>query len=516
MKTIQKLSLLVMALTLASCNEKVSPELLQSNVVTPGNSTPVPPQEYYFRVVNTSDTLLNYKLHKTGPGNANAKCEIKNTTGMSSDIFRGDPVSNDITCYLDAEELSLFVGGFSFAIEASRNTCDYVGYSPFGFYDKIPGDSSSSFLQVNCEGDSTNSDHVSDAAAERGLNITAGATQIGCGDWVYQDTTEIPAATRQRFAPSSDEELCRFNYGEDKCDIGTITVNELVVNYTPATPEEAAILKHEIVPRTISCGGRVENCIKGPIKEMTSEYARFIQVTQQTLNQETSKEYSYDGVMGSLYSNMSYVNFRRNLANVNIDFNTSYGLSPTYKSIWSDPFLGKSFQTRLMDYYSSNVMLDNSGDLVPDSIMQAEAIKSNKWKAVPLAAEPFVGLKERINPFYTMYCLDTAYDIKARVRMVVRDWDRVFSSNNEELEYLSDLFKGANAKQDAPNYVELPDDLDHVITFNDVRDWDDWIPMNRTPGMFNPSTTIWNPTPTAAFPDGWFNPDRFPGSSEAL
>ena len=512
MKTIQKLSLLVMALTLASCNEKVSPELLQSNAVTPGSSTPVPPQEYYFRVVNTSDTLLNYKLHKSGPGNANTKCEIKNTTGMSSDIFRGNPVANDITCFFEAEELSLFHGGFSFAIEASRNTCDYIGYSPFGFYDKIPGDSSDSFLQVTCEGDSTTASHASDAAAAMGLNIQDSlGTNIGCNDWVTTNITDIPVGTRQRFAPSSDEELCRFNYSEDKCDVGTIHVSELVVNYTPATPEEPSILKYEIVPRTISCGGRVENCVKGPIKEMTTEYARFTEITQNVLNQESSVEYKYEGIIGKRNTNMSYANFRRNLANVNIDFNTSSGLTPAYKSIWSDPLYNKVFQTRLLDYYSSNVMMDNSGDtLVPPTVLQAEAVKSNKWKAVPLAAEPFVGLSERINPFYTMYCLDTAFDIKARVRMVVRDWDRVFSSNNEELELLSDLFKGANSKQDAPNYVELPDDLDGVIPFNDRKDWDDQIPMNRDIGSFNPSMTIWRPTPTVTYPHGWFNPARFP------
>src|SRR5690606_21638816 len=103
---------------------------------------------------------------------------------------------------------------------------------------------------------------------------------------------------------------------------------------------------------------------------------------------------------------------------------------------------------------------------------------------VPLAAEPFMGLEDhKINPFYTMYCLDTAYDIKARIRMVVRDWDRVYNSNNEEIEFLSDLFKLANSKQDSPGYVELDNELDTILVFNDKKDWDDQIPMTRTPDV---------------------------------
>jgi hypothetical protein len=44
---------------------------------------------------------------------------------------------------------------------------------------------------------------------------------------------------------------------------------------------------------------------------------------------------------------------------------------------------------------------------------------------------------------------------------------------------------------------------------NDIYDWDDHIPMERTPGVFNASTTMWNPVGTATFPFGFFNPVYF-------
>ena len=87
MNTLSKLSFLVVALSLGACNEKVSPELqgAASSTTTSTGGTAVTPAQYYFRITNSSDTMLNYKVHKSGTGNANTECSISNTTGLSSD-----------------------------------------------------------------------------------------------------------------------------------------------------------------------------------------------------------------------------------------------------------------------------------------------------------------------------------------------------------------------------------------------------------------------------------------------
>jgi len=150
MKKVTKLSYLAMTILVVSCNEKVSPELLQSNNTAP-TTVAVPPEEYYFSVTNSSPVMQGFKLHKTGPGNKSAPCEVRNTTGLSNEIFAGDQTANDITCFFEAEELTLLHGGFSFEIGSSKNTCDYVGYSPYGFYDRIPGDSSATYHYISCD-----------------------------------------------------------------------------------------------------------------------------------------------------------------------------------------------------------------------------------------------------------------------------------------------------------------------------------------------------------------------------
>ena len=513
-----------MAMLLAACNEKVSPELQEgSTVTTPTDTTvPVPPTEYYFNVENTSAQMLNYKLHKTGAGNANVNCEVKNTTGLSSDNFRANPAANDITCYFEAEELSLLHSGFDFKINASKNTCDFIGYMPYGYYNRIPGDSTSNLIQTVCTNDTTNSSHIETAAAALGIDIRTADTpvapateyRLGCGEFATEDPVNFLVTSRQKFTVQSDADLCRFNYkdlGRERCDIGTINVNTLMVTYTPAVDTTPAVLKYEVVPRTIQCGGAISNCVRGPTKELNASSSSFLEITNSEINKPMSLEYKYKGRIGkdNVSSSIYYANYRRALANPNMDFSTSAGLTPAYKSVWSSAAYGKRFDPKLVDTYAANVRLDFTNPIIDDTLVGAEAIRNNKWFAMPLAAEPFIGVAERVNPFYTFYCFDTAFDIKARIRMVVRDWDRIFPANSD-IEYLSDIFLGVNSKQDNPGYVELPEDYDAPILFNDMKDWDDMFSMERTTGVLAPGVTEWRPTPTPTYTNGWFNPAIFP------
>lgn len=515
MKTVQKLSLLTLALLVAGCNEKVSPELQSSSATTPDNTIIVPPSEYYFSVTDASPTMLNYKLHKTGSGNAAAKCEVKNTTGLSADIFSGDPASNDITCFFEAEELSLFHQGMSFQINASANTCDYVGYKPFSFYDSIPGDSSDTLTQVTCANDTTNSGHVAAAALADGVNLTSAMGAAGCNDWVSEGIEGLNPGTRNKFRPASDDLLCRFNYiGGDQCDIGEITVNEYVVTYTPPGDDPAtqpAILKSEFKPRVVTCGGKVTSCVKGAIELVAkaSGSGLFTEITQSEINKEFKLKYELPKLIGGDFgSNKRYANYRRNLASKNIDFGTSTGLLAPYTSSFGITAFARIFDPSLMDNFASNKRMDGT-ELVTTAMLEAQSFPGNTRISVPLAADPYLGLAARVSPFYTYYCFDTAFDIKARIRMVVRDWDRVYPSASADLELISDIWRGISSRQDNASGVQLPDENDTWIPYNDLRDFDDKIPMLRTPGAYSAAGTVWQPVPTATYVDGWFNPSYF-------
>jgi len=76
----------------------------------------------------------------------------------------------------------------------------------------------------------------------------------------------------------------------------------------------------------------------------------------------------------------------------------------------------------------------------------------------------------KTQPFHTYECLDRALDVKARIRLVVREWNRNFAPSTQEFRYISDVFS-ASAKMDAGSAQTNP--YLSYDNFNDVLDWDD-------------------------------------------
>ncbi len=534
MKTLAHVSLLTSALLLVGCNEKAkSPDVGTSGSSTSGGSgsgvgpgvTIVPPDEFYFRVNNSSSTLLKHHLHKTGSGNSSKNCEIKNTAGFASETYRANQSTYDITCFFEAEELSLYISGFGLEVEASKNTCDFVAYSPYGYYASQPGDSSTTLTHVKCMNDTTNAGHVSTAFGPAGTNtfVEDMGGIIGCNEMV---DTGLTLGSRKSFTYNSDADLCHFNYGDKKCDIGVITVTEAQVTYTPATASAPAITKTNVVNRTVSCGGTPANCVKGPVK-LHTDFPNATKVTefyQPEVNKDFSKDYQFEGLIKTLVpSSIGYVNYRRDLASKNINYITSdisaagVFVNGTYRSSFGNTTHGRTFDGGVMEAYSRS-MLMNGTDLYSSAYHDSVSVYDDTYTARPLAAEPFVGVPPyQVNPFYTFHCLDTAMDIKARIKIAVRDWDRTFTVSSD-LDWLTDLWKNPLAyepRMDLPGVEEVDNDPDRFNPFNDRADFDDMIEMERTAGAYNAATTKWRPKPVILGPmnysDGFFNPLLFPG-----
>ena len=106
--------------------------------------------------------------------------------------------------------------------------------------------------------------------------------------------------------------------------------------------------------------------------------------------------------------------------------------------------------------------------------------------------------------------------------MVVRDWDRVFTSTTSNLELISDsyVFPVKDRIQDLPgSEEEYPNDPGDFNFFNDIDDWDVLVWMQRSDpngvGVYDPADTFWIPwtAPTTDVPVsvlGWWNPSIFP------
>lgn len=537
MKNVKQYPLLMVLMLAASCNEKISPAIQNANSV---GGTFVPPTpvvtDYYFSVENSSPTILNYKMHRTGPNNYNTDCKVKSTgVNLSSDLYiqegnASSPVIPhddkvfDISCFMEAEELSLAMNGFKFDVKASPNTCEYIGYAPYSFYDRIPGDSTTTYTKVVCDED------VSAARAQgylstnqavliaEGTPVGYGASSVAtCNDLI--DSTLIQSE-RQVQRVSSEDDLCRFDYSSSavagkqeagqNCDIGTVTIKEVLISVDPDDPAQVI---HTTSTVTKRCGGRISACIQGPIK-LEADLAGSTHgsvIVEATQDVAFSKTYIFPGNINKRTTSMEYANYRGQMGALEINY-VSY-IDAIFGSIWTTDPARKQYDPNIMDYYANNKYAQRAGlDLVLPATITA-ANKANGYVAKPYAADPFIGLYNyNTNPFYTFYCFDNAFDVKARIRLAVRDWDRTFNVNSvgREIELISDFVNlGATqnllSRQDNPLDYEIVGDIGAFNNFNDRKDWDDQIPMRRTavPSNFVPGTTRWEPM------DPFFSPTLF-------
>lgn len=248
---------------LASCNEKIAPSLQSGSSATVPTVTA--PDEYYFRVTNNSPTILNYKLHRTGDGNKDVDCAIKSTSiALSNDLYVGDASqphdskSYDISCFMEAEELALFFNGLSFNVEASKNTCEYIGYAPFSFYDAIPGSSTSTYEGITCDDAAT----AAEVAAFAGAVVTPPSSASGSIHCNQLVSTSLPAGTRLAMDSEIDTKtLCRFDYAsqeiynQQNCDEGTITINMTNVTTSTDAAGNPVYSKKAATPVVVKCGG---------------------------------------------------------------------------------------------------------------------------------------------------------------------------------------------------------------------------------------------------------------------
>ncbi len=595
--------ILILITPIIGCNEKISPSLQESNAGTDtdsdsGSDGSDEDPLYYFKLTNSADASLGYKLHKTGSGNWNADCTVGSDSPIKNGTFTTDGVK-DITCFLEAEELSLYHSGLKFKIESAPNTCNFIQYVPYSYYNRMPGESTTSYVKISCAEGVTDNNILTYATITNpsfgNMIEVSGGGFAGCDEYVNQD---LSSAVRESFEEESPN-FCRFNYtdrGEEQCDIGTVNVT----TYT-FSDEGGTILPDEGVTTTIPCGGKIMNCVKGPLKQEVPDsetpYKRMIGL--QEADKSATKEYSYPGLIEQDEYKASgsyvYANYRRELANKNIEygyridavFNLTINADAStitsdlpsfsalylpvgsiiklenfdwfgnnvyaevlsidsttqitvnfyedvffpvqdetqtfgylsyenlnYASSFNDEDYIKSFDPLVLELYSKNRRIDGQGPNITTSTWSASFNEDNRYYRKPYASDPYLGIGGyRTNPFYTFECLDAAYEPKARIRMLVRDWDRVFNIEEDDtdenylsfIENLTDIFD--TSTEDFPSYARMDyvsiynDDLEDIFSdyeyygtnlgypktseFNDFDDWDDKLPLYKTSDRYS-------------------------------
>ncbi len=536
--------LLASLLVAAACQEKIAPELSQPASTT----TPPPPptdsgaaRSFSVRMgptpTNASPTDLGYVLHKAN-FNSGVACSVTDVVNTPESL----DTTRDIACFLEAEEQAVFFNGFELQAVATANTCEYIVQKPFFYWNFPPGlslradGSPRRMVYFRCDDDATRT-------------FSAAAVPLGWGTYnapAYPDLASVCnrylnlnddgqptveyGAINLDIAPFSkgvsvteERDLCTYRYklgnNEVNCDAGSIQITE--VTMTSVDLDGDGVL--DVVrpgpgqSRTVSCGGNIRNCYGGPARDIIG--AQFVssgftgQISQIPVAGGSTKmtvQPSFPRFTTNLYS----ANFMRQCSGVaNYESEASFTPGP-----------GVSFNPDVMTNYS----------MVGVNTPLGQQRDSNDFDVIPLADHAFRGgipmdivatlpstdpLRDysveflATQPFYTFECLDYAYDIKARIRVAVREWNRIFSSSGQDFSFVSDVYNRAlpfesRGRMDSGSPVTLLQYRNHLDndpsndvvdrSFNNRVDWDDFLKFSNSPsGLCGPSINV---VPEAALP----------------
>lgn len=517
---INTLSLGMLILSTA-CQEKVAPELSAAGASAGSTTTAgsgggsTATNNFTLTLGPTPATgslpsLLNYQIHKANEL-ISSTCTVENVVDTPDTLDS----TRDITCYVEAEEFALYFNGLGLNIAADSNTCEYVVYQPYSFQQWQPGITSRRnltprvMLEFTCDEESLNlfgatvptafgdnPDGLTlSALCGNTFNVDNNGAQTTWGDLDLSSTSaniENDTAAPQLF--------CSFDYSETSvptgappapnCDEGKIRYFKATVTAVDTDADD--ILDAVLIDRSVTtheCGGNIRNCSAGAmVDEMQDEWIqqgrnqRFLQVSSDsTLSELFSVPSPY---IENRKSNMSIANFTRQCSGV---------------SLWNTD---ASFAASA-DSYNPDLIAEYS-ELGANSSVSQE-VDSNGFDVLIVADDPFrAGLSTSFvpssngasinqfssKPHYQFLCLDYAYDIKARIRVAVREWNKKFNISTTSLAFISDVYKDGltTAQMDATNVQTVP----HApwINYNDIDDWDDFLRWDDSGGTASCTTSF--------------------------
>ncbi len=224
------------------------------------------------------------------------------------------------------------------------------------------------------------------------------------------------------------KDICDYYYNDEfNCDEGSVMVT------TITTVDNAGVCttSSTSLPSEVKCNGKKTTCIQGPITDLIN-------------STELSK-----GARSVLYS-------------------TSAG-EPITPIEHSTPYKSLDLtNVRIANDAEKNFCSDNNNDFTSwtSSVYNYGIATASSAYIMPFAAGASTeSPKEYGQPYYVINCLDAARDIKARIRFIVRDWDRNFSIA-DNIDY--------NTTTDGANSLKDNHGLDGFSNaYNAYPDWDD-------------------------------------------
>ncbi len=482
---------LLLIIAASACTEEISEEVKKSETLS--EETGSERSKYVnksIRVVNKMDSSLSYILHKAG--SLQEACELDSPTlGFSSDNYDKTDSASAIDCIIDAQEYDLYFSGAQFEIQVDQNLCEYVKYEPFKFLQYPTGESKYELYRVECDSECQGNGVVKACnKVFRGINTTLINTGMTI-DPYYTYNSANPYDSNYVFhgeVTEPDKFSCRFDYTNQKpkagpnCDEGKITIQTIKISASTTglcsdatyTTETSCIANGESwstirvcdssavneLPSisfeeklTEECGGKKSACIEGPVNEVITDH-KYTGVIYQNLELNSfSHDITVSAPKGLNYSSNQFIaNFSRVCSSTsNTKTNAQFDTSLT-------DLIGHEVEDMPERSAFKEYEVDDNGDGKMDYTVSAD----HPFKG----AAYYSNSVNTVTPYYALYCLDQARDVKAQIRVFIREWDKDFSSTNPYLARLSDI------NQTNP-YMDSSGDQAPGEPWNDLNDWDD-------------------------------------------
>jgi hypothetical protein len=364
----------------------------------------------YMELENATASATSFIMHKEGQGRIRSRCLI------TQDQIDGTSLNpKDINCYMDAGELDLYNSGLALKANVGKGMCEHIRYAPYFFYQfKYKRSIESSIAQTQPVYPRSFIKIVNNCLDPATTTISAsGAATTASAESPLTITNEI-----------NNEQFCASDYSKidddyPNCDDGKYEILE----QTYESVSSVCTLTSSVTS-TPSCGGDIKNCVEGPAKETGSLNPPY------TTSLISASDNGYN--------------------------NTWTYTAPISKSFGTNKYLA--------NYTSSNKCDDNNLDTVRGNDY---AYRSTYWgdhasnsysNLLTTYLDPF----SQTNPFYTFYCLDAAFDIVARIRVITREWNKDFKATS-----------GIDLSNPGATYMDNATLDPFGSNYNNRADWDD-------------------------------------------
>lgn len=509
----KNLFLLSLFMTLfISCNEKVADDLIDDgDEISIGDPDVSDPSTQDMRVVSTMDPSLPVLMHKMG--SIDTACSLAPpTTGLAAEDYTKADTTRNVDCVLDAQENDLYENGAKFEIQIDNKMCEYVEYQPYRFFKHQPGRTNRVAFKVACDA------ACSEAMPTECNRYYDETTAAGSGN--YNSALFSTDITKAYFEKS----LCTFNYGSTKCDEGFLSADVYMVNSyyaercsDPAWLNEADCVADEKEWITgdycgapgdpagtitysrfsdddefVSCEGDSKECLDGAGVEQITDLSPF-EIYNSSEDTYFTKELSVSSPKGLGRSTNRYV---ANFSRVCSDTTTNKSSDSIFDTLVLN---GSENEKQAYSYVDSDI--DVNGDGIDDGVTYADHPFSGSIYGTSLD-----DIRRSTSPYYAIRCLDSARDVKAQIRLYIRDWDRNFADNYLYLARVSDKAIEGSGISLMDNNGKYDTDID----WNDFDDWDDFFDGGTPIFVDNMCSTLTN----APAVDPAHGAGNFPGSDQ--